>query len=89
MDIRRVVWQLEHAGWFQYCKGFLVGRPMCHGQEMFGLNQYTAVTGVLEKYNVPILMDLDIGHIAPMMPIVNGAYAKISTSGNDIKIHYI
>lgn len=89
MDIRRVLWQLEHAGWFQYCKGFLVGRPMCHGQEMFGLNQYTAVTGVLEKYNVPILMDLDIGHIAPMMPIVNGAYAKISTSGNDIKIHYI
>lgn len=89
MDIRRVLWQLEHAGWFQYCKGFLVGRPMCHGQEMFGLNQYTAVTGILEKYGVPVLMDLDIGHMAPMMPIVNGAYAQIRTLENEIKIYYV
>ena len=62
---------------------------MCHGQEMFGLNQYTAVTGILEKYGVPVLMDLDIGHMAPMMPIVNGAYAQIRTLENEIKIYYV
>ena len=88
MDIRRAVWQLEHAGWFSHVKGFLFGRPLCHGEELFGLDQYRAVTDLLSHYHVPILMDLDIGHIPPMMPIVNGAYAKVRTKGNDIWMEY-
>lgn len=88
MDIRRSLWQLDHAGWFQHVKGFLFGRPLCHGEEMFGVNQYQAVTGILEKYQVPILMDLDIGHIPPMMPIVNGVNATVETRGNDITLTY-
>lgn len=89
MDIRRTLWQLDHAGWFRNVRGFLFGRPMCHGEEIFGLDQYRAVTGILEKYQVPIVMDLDIGHIPPMMPMVNGAYAKVEVSENDIFISYI
>jgi len=30
MSIRRAMWQMEQAGWFQYAKGFLIGRPYCH-----------------------------------------------------------
>ncbi len=41
--IRRAMWQMEEAGWFQYVKGFLIGRPLCFGQEMMGLDQYQAV----------------------------------------------
>lgn len=88
MGIRRVLWQLDHAGWFQHVKGFLIGRLLCHGEELFGMDQYRAVTGILGKYQVPVLMDLDIGHLPPMMPIVNGAYGKITTQGNDIRITY-
>ena len=32
--IRRAMSQMEEAGWFQYVKGFLIGRPLCFGQEM-------------------------------------------------------
>ncbi len=88
MDIRRAVWQLEHAGWFEHVKGFLFGRPLCQGEEMFGLDQYHAVTDLLEKYQVPILMDLDIGHIPPMMPIVNGVVATVEAKKNSVKIQY-
>lgn len=88
MDIRRTLWQLDHAGWFQNAKGFLVGRPLCHGEELFGLDQYDAVTGVLAKYNVPIIMDLDIGHIPPTMPMVNGVMAEVAVNGNEIEIAY-
>ena len=88
MDIRRALWQLDHAGWFEHVKGFLFGRPLCHGEEMFGLDQYHAVTELLKKYHVPILMDLDIGHIPPMMPIVNGAVATVEAEGNSVKIQY-
>ena len=86
MSIRRAIWQLEHSGWFKYTKGFLIGRPLCMGQELMGLDQYSAVTGVLAKYNVPIIMDADVGHFAPMMPLVCGSYATIKVNGNDIQI---
>ena len=51
-----------------------------------GLDQYSAVTGVLSKYNVPIIMDADVGHFAPMMPLVCGSLATIKVDGNDIQI---
>lgn len=86
MSIRRALWQLSHADWFRHVKGFLIGRPLCFGQEMFGLNQYNAVTSMLSHYNVPIIMDADIGHLPPMMPLVSGARAEVSVAGNDITI---
>lgn len=87
MGIRRALWQMEQAGWFSHVKGFLIGRPYCHGEEFLGLNQYDAVTGILGKYNVPILMDLDIGHIPPSMPLIVGSFAKVTSKGNDVEIH--
>lgn len=86
MSIRRALWNLEHAGWFKNVKGFLIGRPLCFGSEFMGMNQYNAVTGILAKYNVPIIMDLDIGHLSPMMPLVCGSYARVKAKGNDISI---
>lgn len=77
MAIRRAIWQMQHAGWFSHVKGFLIGRPLCHGQELMGLDQYHAVIDLLQEYGVPVLMDLDIGHIAPMMPLICGSHAKV------------
>lgn len=88
MAIRRAIWQMKNAGWFEHVKGFLIGRPMMFGQDMFGCDQYQAVVDLLEEYNVPIIMDLDIGHLAPMMPMVSGAYAKVDVKGIDITITY-
>lgn len=86
MGIRRAIWQMEQAGWLAHAKGFLIGRPYCHGAEFLGLDQYDAVTGILGKYDVPIIMDLDIGHIPPAMPLICGSYAKVEAEGNDISI---
>ena len=86
MSIRRAMWQMEHAGWFAHCKGFLIGRPVCCGEEMMGLDQYQAVYEVIKKYNVPVIMDVDIGHLAPMMPIVCGSMAKIHAEGNEYRV---
>lgn len=79
--IRRALWQLKEAGWFRYVKAFLIGRPLVMGQSFLGLDQYDAVTGILREYDVPILMDLDIGHLPPMMPIVSGGYGTVEKTG--------
>lgn len=86
--IRRALWQMKHAGWFEHVSGFLIGRPLCHGQEMMGLDQYRAVTQALAEYKVPVFMDLDIGHLPPMVPVVSGACANVNVQGNHYRIGY-
>ena len=87
MDMRRVMWKLDRAGWFKYAKGFIIGRPYRYGEEFMGLDQYSAVLGVIEKYNVPIIMDADIGHLPPMMPLVTGSLATVAYENNNLRIN--
>lgn len=89
IGIRRALFQLKEAGWFRKVKGFLIGRPLCDNAELFGVDKYTAVIDVLESFNVPILMDVDLGHFAPSMPIKNGAKALVSYQESNIKIEYL
>lgn len=92
MGIRRAMWQLKEAGWFQYLKGFLVGRPLCFGEEFLGLDQYHAVFDLLEEYHVPVIMDADLGHLPPSMPIISGGLATVclqgTAYGNEVSIIY-
>ena len=46
------------------------------------MDQYKAIYEVIKKYNVPVVMDVDIGHIPPMMPIVCGSMATVHAQGN-------
>jgi len=86
MSVRRTIWNLDNAGWFQYAKGFLIGRPLVFGQEMMGLDQYHAVLDIVGKYQVPVIMDADIGHLPPMMPLICGSMAKVRAVGNEIEV---
>ncbi|WP_164130775.1 LD-carboxypeptidase [Sharpea azabuensis] len=88
MGIRRAIWELDEAGWFKNTAGFVIGRPLAARQmEIMGVNQYNAVYEPLEKYGVPIIMDADIGHINPNMPLVIGAYASVSAYNNTIEVN--
>ena len=80
---------MENAGWFKNVAGFMIGRPLCMGQEMMGLNQYSAVKDIVGKYNVPIVMDCDFGHISPVIPMISGAYAKAGVSDGNIYLRYV
>lgn len=86
MSIRRAMWQMDEAGWFQYVKGFMIGRPLQFGQELFGLDQYQAVLGIIEKYHVPVVMDVDLGHLSPMMPVICGSIGEVTVEGQHIAV---
>jgi len=88
MGVRRILWQLDNAGWFENVKGFLVGRPRRFNEEFMGLDRFSGVTSILEKYNVPIIFDIDLGHLPPMMPFISGAYADVTANNNSICIKY-
>ena len=79
-SIRRAIWELQHAGWFEHVKGFLIGRPLAGRETLMGLDHIHAVTDLLECYQVPILIDVDIGHLPPMMPLITGSMATVSVN---------
>ena len=89
LDITRALWHLDHCGWFGTAKGFVFGRPLHFGEEIMGLDQYRAVTNILGKYNVPILMDADLGHLPPSMPMMVGSFAELKRSGDDLTFRFL
>ena len=89
LSMRRAFWQMREAGWFKYVKGFMIGRPLHFGEEALGVDQYNAVTDILGNLGAPIIMDLDIGHVPPMMPMVSGSLAEVKASGNKINVKHI
>lgn len=79
LSMRRAMWQLDNAGWFKNARGFIIGRPYFYGQEIMGLDHYEAYMGILRKYNVPVIMDFDLGHLPPAVPMVCGSLVSVET----------
>ena len=75
--IRRAMWQLKNAGWFRHVRGFLIGRPLAGQEDLIGLDHIRAAVDVLAELEVPILLDVDIGHLPPMIPLISGSIAKV------------
>lgn len=88
MSIRRAFWQLDQAGWFNHASGFIIGRPRLFNDAWDEFDHIAAVMGVLGKYNVPVILDLDIGHLPPMMPIISGAIGHVRVEGNSFTMKH-
>ncbi len=87
MSIRRTLWHLRQQGWFDTAAGFVFGRPLVgYGQEMMGLDRFNAVTGALGDLKVPMIMDADIGHVKPVVPLIFGSHGRVCAKGNDLTI---
>jgi muramoyltetrapeptide carboxypeptidase LdcA involved in peptidoglycan recycling len=44
---------------------------------LIGLDHIRAVTDALAELEVPILLDVDIGHLPPMIPLISGSCARV------------
>ena len=88
MDCRRGLWQMTQAGWFKHVKGFLIGRPMNYYDRFIDYGMKQVFADMLAEYDVPVLTDVDLGHLPPMMPIVSGAMAAVKTSDGKLKLRY-
>ena len=86
MDVRRTIWHMRQAGWFDNAKGFLIGRPYRYAEEMMGVDMYNAVVDIISDLDLPIILDADVGHHPPMLPLICGSMASIATNGNDYSV---
>lgn len=88
LSLRRTLIQLRDAGWFNNIKGFIIGRSFLQEKCFTELPEKSYID-ILKEYNVPILLNCDIGHLHPTLPIMCGSKAKITYQNNNIKIKYL
>ena len=88
LAIIRGLWQLKNAGWFDTARGFLIGRSLHYTEEIMGTNCLKAYVDTLKDFDVPLVLDLDIGHLHPQMPIISGAIGHVKVNGNSITLEH-
>jgi muramoyltetrapeptide carboxypeptidase LdcA involved in peptidoglycan recycling len=74
-DACRALHGLRLAGWFDHANAVLVGRT--RGPDADQMTQHEAVADALGGLGVPVVLDADIGHTQPFLPLVNGAPARV------------
>ncbi len=78
--IARILHSLRMAGWFEHARGVLIGRTMA--PDAPDLTQDEAVADALGDLGIPIVLDVECGHVAPYLPLVNGALAHVVAHGD-------
>ena len=80
--ICRQLHNLRYAGWFDAANAILVARTNAPDNDT--MTQREAVLDALGDLDLPIVFDMEFGHVPPRLPFVNGALATI-TVGPDAR----
>lgn len=75
---------LRLAGWFEHARAVLVGRTSA--PDTSKLTQREAVLDALARLDLPMVFDLEIGHVPPHLPLINGALATVTVDGDTREI---
>lgn len=75
-DVARILHGFRLAGWFEHANAVLVGRPSA--PESPGFTQHDAAADAFGDLGIPVVLDVDCGHVAPYLPLVNGATTRVT-----------
>lgn len=78
--IARTLHSLRYAGWFEHARAILIGRTKA--PDASDMTQHGAVVDALGDLGIPIVLDVECGHVAPYLPLVNGALARVAVDGD-------
>lgn len=82
---KRAYWQFKNASLFKYCNGIIIGRPLMT-YPMFD-HTYVEMIDELKDLNIPIIYDVDIGHVPPSITLISGAMAEVHFEKNQKKCY--
>ncbi|MFJ7725297.1 S66 peptidase family protein [Neobacillus sp. NPDC097160] len=78
-DLRRSLVQMKLAGWFDQCSGLMFGRSPANTP----VDNYTVedvYQDLANELDIPVIYDIDCGHVPPQITFINGAYAEVKVS---------
>jgi muramoyltetrapeptide carboxypeptidase len=75
-DLRRSLVQMKLAGWFENCSCIMFGRsPANESVENYTIED--VYQDLSEELQIPIVYNIDCGHVPPQITFVNGAYGVV------------
>ena len=77
-QVYNTLWHMRQAGWFEGATGFMFGRVMFPGT-FLDMTYEEAIVRALG--DAPIVFNMDIGHVAPRMTVINGAMGELYSKG--------
>jgi len=83
-DITRRLFGLRYAGWFDSATAVLIGRS--RGKELPDYTNRDAARHALGDLGIPIITDVDCGHVPPHLALVNGALADLTHTATTSEI---
>lgn len=88
-DVARALRGLRLAGWFDRAAGVVFGRSAVAPEIASGgdFTELDALRRALGDLPCPVLLDLDIGHVAPQWSIVQGAMGRIAWQPTQAGLH--
>ena len=86
--IDRMLYSLKRAGYFENCKGLIVGQisDVKKNTTDFGRSINELILDVLDEYNFPILFDFPAGHEKTNFPIILGRKVILDVSKSKSKV---
>ncbi|MEO7449017.1 MAG: LD-carboxypeptidase, partial [Humibacillus sp.] len=79
-DICRALHAMRLRGWFEHSNGILVSRTRAPGLPDF--SQHDAVVDALGMLGLPIVADVECGHVPPYLALVQGAETQVVHDGD-------
>ncbi|MBR2290049.1 MAG: LD-carboxypeptidase, partial [Clostridia bacterium] len=76
----RTLWRMKNMGLFENCKGIIFGRPLTV-REDYEISYKDAIEEAIGDLQIPVILDADIGHLAPQIPVVTGAILEVTSKG--------
>ncbi|MDN3610411.1 S66 family peptidase [Vibrio ostreicida] len=84
---KRALQSLKYKGVFERCNGVLIGRSAARNLSDHGLSTNDVLTEVTQDLAIPVIYDMDIGHLPPNLTLINGALAQVNVMGHSGRIH--
>ncbi|OQM46155.1 LD-carboxypeptidase [Anoxybacillus sp. UARK-01] len=78
-DLRRSLVQMKLAGWFDHCSGILFGRSAAN-KPIDGYTAEDVYQDLAQELQIPIVYDIDCGHVPPQITFINGALAEVKVN---------
>ncbi len=77
---------IKRAGIFEKIKALIIAKPTAEflEKEVSSRNLKKVLSEISEKYNLPILVNIDCGHTKPLLTFPLGIKVKIDTKKNEI-----
>lgn len=84
-QLRRSLVQMKYAGWFDHTECIMFGRSP-NTQTIDGYTAVDVYKDMAEELKIPIVYDIDCGHVPPQITFINGASAVVEVDKSEGKV---